>query len=67
VSTLKRLLGDRDLKNKRLKEYLIRLIYVEMLGHDASFGYMKVVEVRQQRVVPGSPALLQLLRADIDW
>ena len=30
---------------KRLKEFLVRLIYVEMLGHAASFGYMKAVEM----------------------
>lgn len=46
VTKLKRMAGDAAIKGKLLKEYLIRLIYVEMLGHDASFGYMKAVEVR---------------------
>jgi AP-4 complex subunit epsilon-1 len=45
VNTLKKLLADRTLTGKRLREYLVRLVYVEMLGHDASFGYMKAVEV----------------------
>ncbi len=31
---------------KETKEFLVRLIYCEMLGHDASFGYLKAVEVR---------------------
>jgi hypothetical protein len=44
---LKKLQADRanPLTGKRLKEFLVRLLYVEMLGHDASFGYMRAVEL----------------------
>lgn len=30
---------------KKQKEFLVRLMYVEMLGHDAAFGYIKGVEL----------------------
>eukprot|EP00592_Proboscia_alata_P006091 CAMPEP_0194355278 /NCGR_PEP_ID=MMETSP0174-20130528/3214_1 /TAXON_ID=216777 /ORGANISM="Proboscia alata, Strain PI-D3" /LENGTH=1060 /DNA_ID=CAMNT_0039124499 /DNA_START=84 /DNA_END=3266 /DNA_ORIENTATION=+ len=30
---------------KKSKEFLVRLLYVEMLGHDGSFGYIKAVEL----------------------
>ena len=36
---------DINHDKKRAKEFLIRLLYVEMLGHDASFGYIKAVEL----------------------
>lgn len=45
TTELKKKLNDRSLTGKKLKEFLLRLIYVEMLGHDASFGYMKAVEL----------------------
>lgn len=30
---------------KKQKEFLVRLLYVEMLGHNGSFGYIKAVEL----------------------
>lgn len=53
VAMLKRKLSEvtatsstsSSLVNKRKREFLIRLMYVEMLGHDASFGYIKAVEM----------------------
>ncbi|KAG5069555.1 hypothetical protein AAZX31_01G140500 [Glycine max] len=45
IETLKRLLNDADTPKRKIKEYIIRLLYVEMLGHDASFGYIHAVKM----------------------
>jgi AP-4 complex subunit epsilon-1 len=38
--------GGNYFQNKKLaKEFLVRILYVEMLGHDGSFGYIKAVEM----------------------
>nr|KYP54408.1 AP-4 complex subunit epsilon-1 [Cajanus cajan] len=45
IETLKRRINDADIPKRKMKEYIIRLLYVEMLGHDASFGYIHAVKM----------------------
>lgn len=44
LETLKQRLNDPRIDKSRGKEYMIRLIYCEMLGHDASFAYIKALQ-----------------------
>ncbi len=47
VQKMKRYLAEpgRPSQTRKDKEFLVQLIYVEMLGLDASFGYIKAVEM----------------------
>ena len=47
--TLKIIIKESGVPPKRMKEYLIRAIYIEMLGHDASFSHLFAVNLTQDK------------------
>ncbi|KAH9608623.1 hypothetical protein KSS87_019833 [Heliosperma pusillum] len=51
IATLKTRLAAPDIPKRKMKEFIIRLVYIEMLGHDASFGYIHAVKMTHDDTV----------------
>jgi AP-4 complex subunit epsilon-1 len=51
IGILKERFADKDMSTKRFREFIVRLIYVDMLGQDASFGLVKAINLTQQKGV----------------
>eukprot|EP01062_Namystynia_karyoxenos_P061152 TRINITY_DN5320_c4_g1_i1.p1 TRINITY_DN5320_c4_g1~~TRINITY_DN5320_c4_g1_i1.p1 ORF type:complete len:1013 (+),score=438.44 TRINITY_DN5320_c4_g1_i1:106-3039(+) len=45
ISVLKASMGQKDIDRKQMKEFVVRLLYCEMLGHSAEFGYIHCVNL----------------------
>ncbi|CAD8095829.1 unnamed protein product [Paramecium sonneborni] len=49
VQQLKTKLNEKNMPPKKVKEMLIRAIYIEMLGHDASFVHINAIHLTQSK------------------
>lgn len=62
VDVLKPRLKDPRVDSRQMKELMVRLIYVEMLGHDASWGHVNALRACSEK-----PMLTKKVRRHALW
>ena len=51
ISILKKRMTEKNIERSRMKEYLIRMIYIEMLGHDFNYGHIHAVNMTHEKTL----------------
>ncbi|KAK2194892.1 bifunctional Armadillo-type fold/Clathrin-coatomer adaptor [Babesia duncani] len=68
INSLKQHIQHKDVTRTQMKEYLVRAIYVDMLGFDSEFAHIHAINMAQEKDVvckrAGYLACMQLLRPD---
>lgn len=70
IASLKQLFLKKDVDKDQMKEYLVRAIYVEMLGFEAPFAHIHAINMAQEKQIlckmAGYLACRQLLKPQSD-
>lgn len=65
LEVLKQRFSDPKLDKSRGREYMVRLLYCEMLGHDASFAYVKALQFASEPNILTKKVRMEAMRRSL--